>query len=198
MLKLHHIADKEDGWIQVVRSMVDVIPTEEPLGPSVITLLLDDCPLPSRDSVLQAAHLLVTESIGDNTRVSPRRKRRNACVVLGCIAEKLAGPSSVAVLTTETLKYLIDGLKSKDPAVALHSLVALEKFAQTGENKATIKRALADANWPLLDLEKWRDEEKDLVRRQVGFCAQWCLDNLFLGEYLTFLSFFLFSFTSEL
>lgn len=179
MLKLHHIADKEDGWIQVVRSMVDVIPTEEPLGPSVITLLLDDCPLPSRDSVLRAAQLLVT---GTDSRASPRRRRRNACVVLGCIAEKLAGPSSVAVLNCETLTFLIDGLKARDPAVALHSLVALEKFAQTGENKAAIRRALAAASWPLLDLERWRDDETELVRRQVGFCAQWCLDNLFLVD----------------
>lgn len=48
MLKLHAIADQEDGWIQVVTSMVNVIPIVDPLGPSVITLLLDDCPLPTK------------------------------------------------------------------------------------------------------------------------------------------------------
>jgi len=48
MLKLNAIADKEDGWIQVVSSMVNVIPMYNPLGPSVIILLLDDCPLPSK------------------------------------------------------------------------------------------------------------------------------------------------------
>jgi len=48
MLKLNAIADKEDGWIQVVSSMVNVIPMNNPLGPSVIILLLDDCPLPSK------------------------------------------------------------------------------------------------------------------------------------------------------
>jgi hypothetical protein len=48
MLKLHNIADKEDGWIQVVSSMVNVIPMHNPLGPSVISLMLDDCPLPSK------------------------------------------------------------------------------------------------------------------------------------------------------
>lgn len=30
---------------------------------------------------------------------------------------------------------------------------------------------------PLLALEKWADETH-YVRRQVGFSAQWCLDNL--------------------
>lgn len=48
MLKLHSIADKEAGWLVVVRSMVQVIPLNDPLGPAVITLLLDDCPLPSK------------------------------------------------------------------------------------------------------------------------------------------------------
>lgn len=48
MLKLHTIADKEAGWLVVVRSMVQVIPLNDPLGPAVITLLLDDCPLPSK------------------------------------------------------------------------------------------------------------------------------------------------------
>lgn len=50
MLKLYAIADKEDGWLQVVSSLVNVIPMHNPLGPSVITLLLDDCPLPSKVS----------------------------------------------------------------------------------------------------------------------------------------------------
>lgn len=30
---------------------------------------------------------------------------------------------------------------------------------------------------PLLELEKWATDTH-YVRRQVGFCAQWCLDNL--------------------
>jgi hypothetical protein len=50
MLQLHVIADKEYGWIQVVSSMVNVIPMNDPLGPAVITLLLDDCPLPTKVS----------------------------------------------------------------------------------------------------------------------------------------------------
>ena len=48
ILRLHKIADKEDGWLQVVHSLVDVIPIADPLGPANITLLLDDCPLPTK------------------------------------------------------------------------------------------------------------------------------------------------------
>lgn len=53
MVHLHNIADNEEGWIQVVNSMITVIPLLEPLGPSVITLLLDDCPLPSKESIFK-------------------------------------------------------------------------------------------------------------------------------------------------
>lgn len=35
---------------------------------------------------------------------------RNICIALGCIAEKLAGPTSVALLTENTLDYLIANL----------------------------------------------------------------------------------------
>lgn len=62
--------------------------------------------------------------------------------------------------------------------MVLYSLIALEKFAQTSENKLTIqKRLLAEKEHPLLLLEKWVDET-NYVKRQVGFSAQWCLDNL--------------------
>ena len=50
MLKLHVLADKEKGWLAVVNSMINVIPTDNPLGTAVILLLLDDCPLPTKVS----------------------------------------------------------------------------------------------------------------------------------------------------
>lgn len=37
-------------------------------------------------------------------------QQRNICVVLGCIAEKLAGPSSIAILSDVTLDYLVSNL----------------------------------------------------------------------------------------
>lgn len=37
---------------------------------------------------------------------------RNICVVLGCVADKLAGPNSVVVLTEETLDYMLSFLVS--------------------------------------------------------------------------------------
>ncbi|XP_022904330.1 RING finger and SPRY domain-containing protein 1-like [Onthophagus taurus] len=181
MMRLHNIADNEEGWIQVVKSMVHVIPMSDPLGPSVITLLLDDCPLPSRESVLRVAKMF---NLSSQRAISGRTnapKERNICVVLGCIAEKLAGPSSLGILNEGTLDYLLTNLNpDSDPYVILFSLIALEKFAQTSENKATIIRRLEmEEPCPISRLETWKNEEH-FVRRQVGFCAQWALDNLFV------------------
>jgi len=46
--KLHWVADDGDGWIQVVLSMIHVIPLDDPLSPALITVILDDCPLPDK------------------------------------------------------------------------------------------------------------------------------------------------------
>lgn len=108
MVQLHDITDKPVGWIQLVKSLIRVVPLEHPMGPSVITLLLDDSPLPTKDSVLEVADM-ITHSM----RRTPRRER-NLCVILGCLAEKLAGPSSIAVLSETTLDYLIGNLVSPE------------------------------------------------------------------------------------
>lgn len=89
-----------------MKSLIRVVPLEHPMGPSVITLLLDDSPLPTKDSVLEVADM-----ISYSLRRTPRRER-NLCVILGCLAEKLAGPSSIAVLSDSTLSYLIANLVS--------------------------------------------------------------------------------------
>ncbi|BET00460.1 SPRY domain [Nesidiocoris tenuis] len=182
LFKLHNIADQDDGWIQIVNSMVQVVPVEEPLGPAAITLLLDDCPLPNKETVLRLARHFDLSHKNRVLRGKDPRRHRNICIVLGVLAEKLSGPSSVAILTRGTLDYLIGNLEEDvEPIVTLFSLIALEKFAQTSENKMTIKQELAKAGGPLLRLEPWINS-KDLIEAQVGFCAQWCLDNLFLVE----------------
>lgn len=47
-LSVSHTVD--DGWLEVVQSLIRVIPLDDPLGPAVITLLLDECPLPTKVS----------------------------------------------------------------------------------------------------------------------------------------------------
>nr|XP_013804105.1 PREDICTED: RING finger and SPRY domain-containing protein 1 isoform X3 [Apteryx mantelli mantelli] len=118
MITLHEMAETDEGWLEVVQSLIRVIPLEDPLGPAVITLLLDECPLPTKNF-------------------------------------------------------------QSHPTVMLFALIALEKFAQTSENKMTVSESCISDQ--LILLEKWTDNP-DYLKRQVGFCAQWSLDNLFLKE----------------
>ncbi|KAK3581112.1 hypothetical protein CHS0354_033904 [Potamilus streckersoni] len=179
MIQLHKIAETEEGWMDVAKSLILSIPLDDPLGPAVITLLLDECPLPAKEAIAELRETLCLSKSGPNKLFSECSSQRNICVLLGCLAEKLAGPNSLALLTHEVLEYLVTNLSVHNPPVIiLHSLVALEKFAQTSENKATITRALQMSNpRPLEKLETWWHND-DFLRREVGFCSQWCLDNL--------------------
>jgi hypothetical protein len=119
----------------------------------------------------------VAEMIKSDTVTTPCE--RNLCVILGCLAEKLAGPCSIAILTDTTLDYLLKNITEDRPKdVKLFSLIALEKFAQTAENKSTIKRKLLSyPEHPLLNLETHVTDTDDFTMRQIGFCSQWSLDN---------------------
>jgi RING finger and SPRY domain-containing protein 1 len=123
MVILHNITDRPKGWLCLVKSLIRVIPLDHPMGASVITLLLDDSPLPSKDSVIEVAEMIKT----DTTTTIPCE--RNFCVILGCLAEKLAGPCSIAILTDATLNYLFKNITEETPKdVMLFSLIALGKL----------------------------------------------------------------------
>lgn len=205
MLSLRKIAEAESGWLDVIQSMIEVIPIEDAFGPANIILLLDEFPIPIAETWGKFVKILALPEIvklkGDAKIL---RKRRNAAIVLGYLAEKLAGPRSQELFTSEVLDYLIASLDPDfaDPEVILFSVIALEKFAQTAENKSTISKRLnqtseepsaqecKESKHPLLRLENFisndggqnsKLEDKLLIKRQIGFCARWSLDNLFLA-----------------
>ncbi|XP_021960066.1 RING finger and SPRY domain-containing protein 1 [Folsomia candida] len=177
MVKLHRIAELEEGWLMVVTSLVNSIPMNDPLGPAVISLLLDDCPLPTKENAMQLSKHL---RLSNHTNYDVRQKR-NICIVLGCLAEKLAGQNSTILLNDEVMNYLISQLNpTVNPAIILFAIIALEKFAQTSENKTVIMKSIQSTSEnPLLKLESMADSEI-YDQRQVGFCSQWSLDNIFM------------------
>lgn len=187
MIQLHKIAETEQGWLDVAKSLIQAIPMKDPLGPAVITLLLDECPLPSKEAIVELRKNLGLSKNGPSPVYKAYDCQRNICVLLGCLAEKLAGPNSIALLSSDVLDYLISNLSTENrhenpPVIILHSMVALEKFAQTSENKATIIKTLDSLSPnPLEQLDKWW-RDKDYLRREVGFCSRWCLDNLFTSK----------------
>uniref|UniRef100_A0A8B9N3N2 Ring finger and SPRY domain containing 1 n=1 Tax=Accipiter nisus TaxID=211598 RepID=A0A8B9N3N2_9AVES len=180
MITLHEMAETDEGWLEVVQSLIRVIPLEDPLGPAVITLLLDECPLPTKDALQKLTEILNLNGAAACQDACHPAKHRNTTAVLGCLAEKLAGPASIGLLSPGILEYLLHSLNFQShPTVMLFALIALEKFAQTSENKITVSESCISDQ--LVLLEKWTDNP-DYLKRQVGFCAQWSLDNLFLKE----------------
>ncbi|NXR08912.1 RSPRY protein, partial [Semnornis frantzii] len=176
MITLHEMAETDEGWLEVVQSLIRVIPLEDPLGPAVITLLLDECPLPTKDALQKLTEILNLSGAAACQDASHPAKHRNTTAVLGCLAEKLAGPASIGLLSPGILEYLLQSLNFQShPTVMLFALIALEKFAQTSENKMTVSESCISDQ--LILLEKWT-ENPDYLKRQVGFCAQWSLDNL--------------------
>ncbi|KAJ7426421.1 RING finger and SPRY domain-containing protein 1 [Willisornis vidua] len=132
MITLHEMAETDEGWLEVVQSLIRVIPLEDPLGPAVITLLLDECPLPTKDALQKLTEILNLSGAAACQDACHPAKHRNTTAVLGCLAEKLAGPASIGLLSPGILEYLLQSLNFQShPTVMLFALIALEKFAQT-------------------------------------------------------------------
>ncbi|WAR12279.1 RSPRY-like protein, partial [Mya arenaria] len=98
MLTLHKVAETEAGWLDVARSLILAIPADDPLGPAVITLLLDECPLPTREAIVELRESLGVSSNGPAPVYRDKCCQRNLCVLLGCLAEKLAGENKVTIM----------------------------------------------------------------------------------------------------
>ena len=62
--------------------------------------------------------LSLDASLSVEGRENPNR-HRNVAIVLGCIAEKLAGPRSFPLFTNDTLEYLIANLVRTDDRNAM-------------------------------------------------------------------------------
>jgi len=53
MLVLSRIANREDRWLEVMTALIEYVPMNDPLGATVIALLLDECLLPSKELLQQ-------------------------------------------------------------------------------------------------------------------------------------------------
>ena len=66
MFLVSRIANREDRWLEVIMALIERIPTHDPLGATVIALLLDECSLPSQDLV---QHLIRRACSNNRSRV---------------------------------------------------------------------------------------------------------------------------------
>lgn len=180
MQKLHMISETEIGWLVVISSLINKVDLEHPFGSALILLILEDAPLPTKKSISQLDEVLGLQM----NRERSVAKQRNISIILGCLAEKLAGTLSSVLFSQSVQDYLLSRIEAGNkPNVILFSLIALEKFSQTIDNKLLIVNKLnkLGPKNPLLKLEKLVDS-LDFVEQQVGFCSKWDLDNYFLYD----------------
>lgn len=180
MQKLNLISETEIGWLVVVSSLINKVDLEHPFGSALILVILEDAPLPTKKSICQLNEMLDLQMYREQSVA----KQRNISIVLGCLAEKLAGTLSSVLFSDSVQEFLLSRIEPcNDPNVILYSLVALEKFSQTTDNKMKLVKKLNQlgVDNPLLKLEKLA-QSSDFVEQQVGFCAKWDLDNYFLYD----------------
>lgn len=53
MLLISRMANREDRWLEVMNALIERVPMNDPLGATVIALLLDECSLPSKELLQQ-------------------------------------------------------------------------------------------------------------------------------------------------
>ncbi|CAF0987493.1 unnamed protein product [Rotaria sp. Silwood1] len=299
MIVVSRIANREDRWLDVMIALIERIPIHDPLGATVIALLLDECSLPSKELLQQLirrvcsdnrSRIALLQSIIDEyikehtqqlqniiieTHINKKEKNdvnestpivmkqsyemgdehehektnktssfsslcsskrptssmktsntsntqnqrkldnnlhreRNTLVLLGCLAEKLVGPTSASMLNTIALEFIIDRvylgiynysqLKSIDCddtnylsnyssvlKIILFALIAIEKFSHSLESKHILLQSLTIQNeqskMNILEYyEPWAISN-NCLKRQIGFYAQWLLDNVFILDY---------------
>lgn len=66
---------------------------------------------------LQETILKLSQMLDLSNKTAKRKtvdQHRNICVILGILADKLPGPSSIALLTKDTLTYLFNNMVSNN------------------------------------------------------------------------------------
>lgn len=99
IIRLQDIARDESYWISILTRLINKIELADPLGPLIISLFLEETPLPSMD---QINSLLKKISIHD--RVYSEKLQRNIFIILSCLSEKCAGIIIINIIYFERIK----------------------------------------------------------------------------------------------
>ncbi|ORY06318.1 hypothetical protein K493DRAFT_404065, partial [Basidiobolus meristosporus CBS 931.73] len=135
------LSQEETEFVEIVVTMVEILDEKDPLSPAFLCHILELAALPSIRTALKINSKLI-QKINAKNLFRPNLKQRyriNAAVVWSVLAERLAGKVSEQMFTQEVFACLVNGLKETQSwRIQLISLIALEKFALTSDNKLKI------------------------------------------------------------
>lgn len=106
-------------------------------GPTFMVLMLEGAQLPTKDIIERLVQkvdpifaMKVRNPVDDITLIM----QRNACVIYGFIAERMAGPFSVLLMTPALATFLVHTLQENlNPSLTLYVLLCLESMAMTSK-----------------------------------------------------------------
>ena len=146
--RLHEIAESENGWLEMVLACIEIIPLDNDLGPAVISILLDECSLAPKNTMYLLLSILGLTPEKKNPPAeikisSTSTVQRNIAIVLGSLAEKLAGQQSVWLMRDEVLQFLLSKLVTTNKSLKLYFPVAsnsrfTKKFSFSDSERAPI------------------------------------------------------------
>ncbi|ORY03088.1 SPRY-domain-containing protein [Basidiobolus meristosporus CBS 931.73] len=171
------LSQRESEFIQIVLTMVEILDESEPLSSAFLCHILELAALPSVKAVLKLSTCLL-HKIHAKALFRPKLKNRyriNSCIVWCVLAERLAGKVSASMLTNEVLNTLLEGLQTEYPWAIQHlSLVALENFSLTSENKARIMESnVTSLIRSLLETSPNAHDRRQVA--ELAICAPWAL-----------------------
>jgi hypothetical protein len=98
IIRLQDIARDETYWISILTRLINKIELNDPLGPLIISLFLEETPLPSME---QINSLLIKISIQE--KQYSEKIIRNIFIILSCLSEKCAGRLLLSIISTRKI-----------------------------------------------------------------------------------------------
>ncbi|CAF0717503.1 unnamed protein product [Brachionus calyciflorus] len=191
IIRLQEVARDEGIWLSIILRLIDRIKLNDQLGPSIISIFIEETPLPSQEQITMLLDTLRLNDVKYNEKI-----QRNILVVFSCLSEKIAGTSIASFLAEKTIDFifnclengnnlsLIDDINDKNSyelIIVLFALITLENFSKSSKNKFIIAQELSKKGNTLLFLSSWHKHQNH-IKHQIGFLAQYLLDNIFTPE----------------
>ncbi|KAI8052294.1 hypothetical protein BDF22DRAFT_743868 [Syncephalis plumigaleata] len=146
---LRYLMMVHEHFGDLVCTMVDTLPHDDPLSLAFFFHILELIALPSTDNAIQLSARLLHKTSNDYQgglfRSKPRdRIRCNSAIVWMMLAQRLAGKVAVRIFTEDVHNQLVSQLENANSKhEQLVSLLALERFAITRECKLIITQGRA-------------------------------------------------------
>lgn len=138
---LLQISRKGQNFVDIVLLAISLLSVEDPATPGCLYHFLDATALPKPQALLQLNSRMVQLFQKPLQTKKSSRRRAMCAVVWSILASKLAGKASAQILNKDVSSILMESIKLHQPIeVRLFSLMAIQSFIATRENKIKLKK----------------------------------------------------------